>query len=417
MPSRYAMKTILPFLMVFALSACQETPEPENAVEVHYQEIKEERLTLKNDLPGRVSALIVSEVRPQVSGIISKRLFEEGTDVTKGQVLYQIDPAEYKAAYHTAKASLAEAKASVASLALLEKRYRALVKTSSVSQQDLDNAISSHRQARARVDKAKAELETAAINLAYTQIKASVSGRIGASSVTPGALVTANQSAALATIQQVDRVYVDMTQSSADLIRLRRNLAQGKISSGNHIAKVRLTLEDGSPYIPVGVSPEDGSEQWIEGDLLFSEILVGETTGSVTLRAIFGNPDRLLLPGMYVTAHLTEGTLEKAVTIPQRAVLSSGEGEHFVFVLEKTSPDDKTFRAVRRPIELERSLGNRWIVRKGVSAGERLVVEGLQKISQGKTVHAIPVPEQSGSDQPVPPPATDESPVIPEETR
>lgn len=417
MLSRHAIKKILPFIMVFTLSGCQKTPEPENTMTVHYQKIQEERLTLKSDLPGRISAQIVSEVRPQVSGIISKRLFEEGSDVTKGQILYQIDPAEYKAAYHMAKASLAEAKASVTSLALLEKRYRILIKTSSISQQDLDNVISSHRQARARVDKAKAELETAAINLDYTQVKAPVSGRIGASTVTPGALVTANQSTALATIQQINRVYVDIPQSSADLIRLRRNFAQGKMSTDHHIVKVRLTLEDGSPYTPIGVSPENSPEQWIEGDLLFSEIHVGETTGSVILRAIFSNPDRLLLPGMYVTAHLTEGILEKAVLIPQRSVLSSGKGEHFVFVLEKTSPDDKSFRAIRRPVELGHSFGNRWIVKKGLAAGELLVVEGLQKVSPGKNVSAIPAPGQSDSGKPALLPATDHSSVSREETR
>lgn len=324
-----------------------------------------------------------------MDGIVSKRLFEEGTTVRQGQVLYQIDPALYEAAYHTAKASLAEAQAGVAALALLEKRYRSLIRTKSISQQDLDNAVSNHRQARARVDKAKAELETAAINLAYTQIKAPVSGRIGASSVTPGALVTANQSQALATIQQIDQVYVDMNQSSADAIRLRRNLARGTVSSSKNI-KVRLVLEDGSPYTPVGDS-HDEAPQWIEGDLLFSELLVGETTGSVTLRALFSNPDGLLLPGMYVTAMFVEGVQQRAVVIPQSCVLSSGEGQHFVFALERTPSEKKGFRVVRRVIEIERGIGNRWLVKQGLSAGDMVVVEGLQKVMPGEFVNAVPV--------------------------
>lgn len=372
------------------LCGCHETASPpEQKTEVRYFSVVEEPLPLTSSLPGRVSALVVSEVRPQVDGIISKRLFEEGSNVQQGQILYQIDPALYEAAYHTAKAALAEAQASVASLALLEKRYRALIRTKSISQQDLDNAISSHRQARARVDKAKAELETAAINLAYTQIKAPVSGRIGASSVTPGALVTANQSQALAMIQQIDRVYVDVNQSSVDAIRLRRNLARGTVSSSKDI-KVRLTLEDGSPYTPVGDS-HDEAPQWIEGDLLFSEILVGETTGSVTLRALFSNPDGLLLPGMYVTAMFVEGIQQRAVTIPQGCVLSSGEGRHFVFALEKTPSEHEEFRVVRRFIETERSIGTRWLVKKGLSAGDMVVLEGLQKIMSGELVNAVPV--------------------------
>lgn len=399
-----AAKLILALCMTALVSGCHETAStPEQNTEVRYFSVVEEPLPLTSNLPGRVSALVVSDVRPQVDGIISKRLFEEGSNVQQGQVLYQIDPALYEAAYHTAKASLAEAQASVASLALLEKRYRALIRTRSVSQQDLDDAVFNHRQARARVDRAKAELETAAINLAYTQIKAPVSGRIGASSVTPGALVTANQSQALAMIQQIDRVYVDLNQSSVDAIRLRRNLARGTVSSSRNI-KIRLTLEDGSPYTPVGDAHDEASPQWIEGDLLFSEILVGETTGSVTLRALFSNPDGLLLPGMYVTATFVEGIQHRAVIIPQSCVLSSGEGQHFVFALEKTPSEQEKFRVARRFIEIERSIGNRWLVRKGLSAGDLVVLEGLQKIMPGECVNALPVsrtdvgPETASSD-------------------
>lgn len=390
-----AKRLALAFCATALLYGCHETADPpEQKPEIRYFSVVEEALPLTVTLPGRVSALVVSDVRPRVDGIISKRLFEEGANVRQGQLLYQIDPALYQAAYHTAKASLAEAQASVAALALLEKRYRALIRTKSVSQQDLDNAISDHRQARARVDKAKAELETAAINLSYTKITAPVSGRIGASSVTPGALVTANQPQALATIQQIDRVYVDLHQSSVDAIRLRRHLARGTVSSSGERG-IRLTLEDGSPYTRIEDVHEGAPPQWIEGDLLFSEILVGETTGSVTLRALFSNPDGLLLPGMYVTATVVEGLRQRAVLIPQRCVLSSGEGRHFVFVLEKASPEQEAFQVARRFIEMERGVGNRGLVRKGLSAGDRVVLEGLQKIMPGERVNAVPV---SGTD-------------------
>ena len=395
-------RLVLTLWVTAFLCGCHETTSPpEQKAEVRYFSVAEEPLPLTSTLPGRVSALVVSEVRPQVDGIISKRLFKEGANVQQGQILYQIDPALYEAAYNTAKATLAEAQASVSSLALLEKRYRALIRTQSISRQELDNAISNHRQARARVDKAKAELETAAINLAYTQIKAPVSGRIGASSVTAGALVTANQTQPLATIQQIDRVYVDLNQSSVDAIRLRRSLAVGTVSSNRNI-KVRLMLEDGSPYTPVGDS-RDEEPQWIEGDLLFSEILVGETTGSVTLRAMFSNPDGLLLPGMYVTAMFVEGIQPRAVTIPQCCVLSSGEGRHFVFALEKTPSEQEKFRVVRRFIEIERAIGNRWLVKKGLSAGDLVVFEGLQKIMQGEYVNAVPVSSTESSPETVHP--------------
>lgn len=358
-------------------------------VELHYAALSGERITLTSDLPGRVSALVVSEVRPQVDGIILERLFEEGADVVRGQVLYQIDPAVYQAKYNTVKAALAEAEAHVATLALLEKRYINLVKTNAVSRQELDNAISDHRQARARIARAQAELETAAINLAYTNIKAPVSGRIGTSAVTPGALVTAHQPAALAVIQQTDRVYVDITQSSADTIRLRRAMAQGKMSPNGSAAKVRLTLEDGSPYTLVTHDGESNAPEWIHGDLLFSEISVGQTTGSVSVRAVFDNPDGLLLPGMYVTATIEEGALNNAVLIPQGSVLSSGSGGHFVYLLKKNASGDGLFQVERREITLSRTLGNRWIVKSGLVPGDLLIVEGLQKAVPGAIVKGV----------------------------
>ncbi|MDL2316203.1 efflux RND transporter periplasmic adaptor subunit [Desulfovibrio sp. OttesenSCG-928-A18] len=386
--ARFGLAPLL--LLLLALSGCdkgeQQPAEPE---EVRYSIVTEQRITLSSDLPGRVSALVMSEVRPQVDGIILERLFEEGADVQKGQVLYQIDPAVYEATYNTAKAALAEAEANVAALALLEQRYGDLVKRNAVSRQDLDNAISEHGQARARIARARAELEAAAINLAYTRIKAPVSGRIGASAVTPGALVTANQPAALAVIQQTDRVYVDITQSSADTIRLRRAMAQGRMAPNGSAAKVRLTLEDGSPYTPVASGHTDGEPDWILGDLLFSEISVGQTTGSVSLRSVFNNPDGLLLPGMYVTATIEEGALDRAVLIPQGSVLSNGAGGHVVFVLHRDESGEDLFRVERRELTLLRTYGNRWIVKSGLAAGDLLIVEGLQKALSGELVKGV----------------------------
>lgn len=389
-------KAALLLLVILPITGCgEENPPQDEPGEVRYSIVSKERITLTCSLPGKVSALVMSEVRPQVDGIILERLFEEGADVVKGQVLYQIDPAIYRAEYDTAKAALAEAEANVAALAILEKRYRSLVQANAISRQELDNAISDHGQARARIARAKAELESAAINLDYTQIKAPVSGRIGASSVTSGALVTANQPAALAVIQQTDTVYADFTQSSADTIRLRRAMAQGRLSSNGSAAKVRLILEDGSPYTLVAQHHDNDEPEWILGDLLFSEISVSQTTGTVSLRAVFRNPDGLLLPGMYVTAIIEEGVLDNAVLIPQRSVLSSGSGGHFVYLLKKDAPGDTLFQVKRQDITLERTFGNRWIVNSGLSAGDFLVVEGLQKAVPGESVTGIPA--QSGA--------------------
>lgn len=375
-------------LLLTILSSCtEEVSETHTPEKVRYATVETERITMTTDLPGRVSALVMSEVRPQVDGIILERLFEEGADVKKGQVLYRIDPAVYQAAYNTAKAVLAEAEANVIALALQEKRYRRLIVTKSISRQELDNAIAEHAQARARIARAKAELETAAINLAYTQIKATVSGRIGASSVTVGALVTANQSSALAVIHQTDRVYVDITQSSTDNIRLRRAMAQGQMAS-NGTAKVRLTLEDGSPY--TAITQTDGEPEWIQGVLLFSEISVGQSTGSLTLRAVFSNPDGLLLPGMYVKAVIEEGTVDSAILIPQRIPFANNISGHSVYVLQETEAQDGLFRVERRDVRLERAFGNRWIVSSGLKPGDRLILEGLQKVAPGDLVQGIP---------------------------
>lgn len=315
-------RVLMALCCIMSVVGCDASEQLEPApAEVRYSVVREEKVTLTSTLPGRVSALVMAEVRPQVDGIIVERLFEEGADVEKGQVLYRIDPAVHKAAYAKAKASLAEEQANVAAIALLETRQRLLFSQHVVSPQELDNIISQHGQASARVAKAQAELEAAAINLAYTEIKAPVAGRIGASSVTVGALVTANQPSALAVIQQTDRINVDMTQSSTDTIRLRRAMAQGRMAHEGGATKVRLTLEDGSPYTAITRTNANGEQEWIQGDLLFSEISVEQSTGSLMLRAVFGNPDRLLLPGMYVKAIIEEGVVDNAVLIPQGAAV------------------------------------------------------------------------------------------------
>ena len=376
----------------------QQRPEP---AEVVYAVIAAESLTLSSELPGRVCAEVTAEVRPQVDGIIQARLFEEGARVSAGQVLYQIDPAMYEAAHNTARAALEEAEANVTALERLETRYRQLIGSNSVSRQELDNAVAEHGQARARVARARAELETAAIRLAYTQIKAPVSGRIGRSSVTPGALVAAGQSDVLAVIHQTDRVYVDVSQAGADLLRLRRSIAQNKIALNGGSTKVRLLLEDGTPYTLMA-DHQAVPTRWILGNLLFSEVSVSRSTGSVVIRAVFDNPEGLLLPGMYAKAVMEEGVMENAVLAPQQAVISDGSGGHYALVLrpaeaEQTPPSaalqnanlegqTPLYRVERKAVRPDRAFGNRWIMASGLAPGELLVVDGLQKAIPGELV-------------------------------
>lgn len=334
--------------------------------------VKPERVALTTELPGRTSPLLIAEVRPQVSGIIQKRLFVEGSDVKAGQVLYQIDPATYQAAFASAKAALARAEANLIPARLKEERFRDLVKIKAVSQQDYDDANAALKQAEADVASAKAAVETARINLAYTKVAAPISGRIGRSAVTDGALVTANQSAALATVQQISPMYVDVTQSSAELLKLKQNLASGVMkdnSAGQ--AKVKLLLEDGSPYP-------------LAGTLKFSEVTVDQSTGSITLRAVFPNPKQTLLPGMFVRAIVEEGVSDQAMLVPQRGVTRNPQGEAMVLVVgaeEKVEP---------RIIKVVRTVGENWLVSDGLKAGDRVILEGIQKARPGTQVKAVP---------------------------
>ena len=330
-----------------------------------------QRVALTTELAGRTSAYLIAEVRPQVGGIVEKRLFTEGADVKAGEVLYQIDSAAYQAAYNSAKAALSRTEANLIPARLKAERYEELVKINAVSQQDYDDATAALKQAEADVEAGKAALETARINLAYTRVTAPISGRIGRSSVTSGALVTASQPAALATIQQFSSMYVDVTQSSAELLRLKRNLASGLLKSNEAQAQVKLLLEDGSVYPLPGI-------------LKFSEVTVDQSTGSITLRAVFPNPKQTLLPGMFVRAILEEGVSEQAILVPQRGVTRNPAGNPMVMVVgaeEKVEP---------RVVKVVRTVGDNWLVSEGLKAGDRVILEGLQKARPGTPVKAVP---------------------------
>lgn len=345
---------------------------PSGPPEVGIMVVKPEKASLTTELSGRTSPQLLAEVRPQVGGIIQKRLFTEGSEVSKGQVLYQIDPASYQAAFASAKAAESRAEANLMSVRLKAGRYQELVKINAVSQQDNDDAQASLKQAEADVASTKAAVETARINLAYTKITAPIAGRIGRSTVTDGALVTASQPSALATIQQLGSMYVDVTQSSADLLKLKQNLASGMLKKGDSAqAKVRLLLEDGTPYP-------------LPGTLKFSEVTVDQSTGSITLRAVFPNPKQTLLPGMFVRAILEEGTVDQAILVPQRGVTRNPAGAAMVMTVgaeDKVEP---------RPIKVVRTVGDSWLVSEGLKAGDRIILEGLQKARPGTQVKPVP---------------------------
>jgi len=349
-------------------TASQKSGPPEVGVVV----VKPQSVTLTTELPGRTSAHLVAEVRPQVGGIIKKRLFTEGSDVKAGQVLYQIDPATYQASYASAKAAQAKAEANLIPARLKEQRFRDLVKIKAVSQQDYDDANAALKQAEAELASSKATVESARINLAYTRVTAPISGRIGRSSVTDGALVTASQANALATIQQLSSMYVDVTQSSAEMLKLKRHLASGLLKNGGAAqARVRLLLEDGSAYP-------------LPGTLKFSEVTVEQSTGSITLRAIFPNPKQTLLPGMFVRAVLEEGVNEQAILVPQRGVTRKPDGNAAVMVVGAGDTVEQ------RVVKVERTIGDNWLVSEGLKGGDRVILEGIQKAKPGTPVRVVP---------------------------
>jgi len=329
-------------------------------------------LSLANELPGRVSASLVAEVRPQVGGIVQTRAFTEGSDVKAGELLYQIDPSTYRATLQSADAAIAKAEANLVVARAKSERYKELVGIDAVSKQAADEAVAAAAQAVADVAAARAARETARINLDYTRVTSPISGRIGRSSVTAGALVTANQANPLATVQRLDTIYVDVTQSSGELLRLRKELAAGRLQTDKqNRAVVKLRLEDGSLYP-------------LAGTLQFADVTVDATTSAVTLRATFPNPKELLLPGMYVRAVVEEGVRDGAITVPQLdlAVLADHQRHRLAAVVAG--------HGALRPIVIPRTIGDEWLVDAGLKAGERVIVEGLQKARPGAVVRAVP---------------------------
>jgi membrane fusion protein, multidrug efflux system len=342
------------------------------APEVGIVVLRPRAVTINTELPGRTTAYLTAEVRPQVAGIVKQRSFKEGGEIASGDVLYQIDAASYQAAFDSAAAALQKTEAAVPSAQAKVERYQGLIREKAVSQQDFDDAVATLAQAKAAVAASKAELDTARINVAYTQIKAPIAGIIGKSSISVGALVTASQTTALATIRQIDPIYIDLTQSSVSHLKFRRDLAEGRLSKSGTSVPVRLLLEDGSAYAHVG-------------RLAFAEVKVDESTGTFTLRAEFPNPERLLLPGMYVRAILEEGITSSSFLVPQRAVGRNTKGEATALVVGKDDTVEERVLTVRRQV------GSNWLVDGGVAAGDRVIVEGSMKTRAGGKVRPVEV--------------------------
>ncbi len=387
------MRALL-FSVVIAAAACSKGSAsqaqgrgPMPPAEVSVVTLETEKVTLQTELSGRTTASLESEVRPQITGIVKARTFVEGAAVKAGQVIYQIEPAQYQAAYQAAAADLASAKAQLESAKIRDDRYAGLLKIEGVSKQEADDARLTHAQAAASVAQKTAALEMARINLGYTSIVAPISGRIGKSSVTPGALVTAGQPAVLATIRALDPIYVDVTESTEQRLRLRAQLGAGGLQAGS--TTVKLLLPDGSTYDHPGT-------------LEFSEVAVDEATGTVTLRAKFPNPEGTLLPGMYVRAVLDEAVDQNAILAPQQGITHDAKGNATAMVV---GPDGKV---ELRTLVATRAIGDRWLVDSGLKAGDKLIVEGLNKIGPGMPVHATELGAGSGSGSgsaaPPPPP-------------
>nr|WP_314632964.1 efflux RND transporter periplasmic adaptor subunit [uncultured Janthinobacterium sp.] len=350
----------------------QEAPQAQQAPQVVVFTVNPAALPMSAELPGRTNAYQVADVRPQVGGLIQKRLFVEGSDVKAGTALYQIDPATYQAAYNSAKAALSKAKANLLTAGPKATRYKELVAIEGVSRQEYDDALAAFEQAKADVESATAALESANINLKYSTVTAPISGRTSRSTVTAGALVTAGQADALTTVQQLDPMYVDVTQSSTDLLRLKRQMADGTLKKvGEGQAKVDLILPDGTKY---GVS----------GKLQFAGVSVDPTTGNVVLRALFPNPKGELLPGMYVRAQLETGVDEKAITVPQVGVTRNQKGQATALILNKEN------KVEQRVLTTNGTIGTDWLVTSGLAAGDRVIVEGLQKVKPGAPAVAVP---------------------------
>jgi membrane fusion protein (multidrug efflux system) len=373
---RTAVLASLAALTALTASCSRKHPAPPvpppqaGVITVHVQAVM-----TTTDLPGRTTAIMTSEVRPQVSGVILKRLFIEGSDVQEGQQLYQSDPSIYQATYDSAVATLDYDEAALATANAKAARYKPLAAAQAVSEQDYDDAVAAEQEAQANTEIAKASIEQARINLQYTKVLASITGTISRSAVTPGALVTANQTSVLATVTQLDPIYIDLNESSDTLLRLKQEMAAGQLESlDGGAAKVTLKLEDGSAY------PQAGKLQ-------FAEVEVDEGTGTVLLRAIFPNPQHLLLPGMYVHAELEEGVNRNGILVPQQAVSRDVQGDATVLVVREDN------RATLRVIQTGAAIGDQWVVTGGLKPGERVIVDNLVNVQAGMAI--APVAENS----------------------
>jgi membrane fusion protein (multidrug efflux system) len=364
-------------LAALALSACgdkkpdaqaqaQAAPPPEVAV----VKVEPERIGISSELPGRVEAIRIAQVRARVPGIVQKRVFAEGSEVKAGDVLFRIDPAPLQASLSNAEAARARAEANVAQANLKVQRYKPLVATNAISRQEYDDALAAQKQTQADLQAARASVQTASLNLGYATVTAPISGRIGRAQVTEGALVGQGEATPLATVQQIDRIYVNLTQSATELMQLRRAMADGKLQSvGPNQAKVSIVTDDGQVY------PQSGK-------LLFSDVSVDPSSGAITLRAEFPNSQRVLLPGMYVRARLEQAVDQSAITVPQQAVIRDNNGASVMLV----GADGKV---APRPIKTGSVQGDKWIVTEGLNAGDTVIVEGLQKVKPGAPVKAV----------------------------
>jgi len=366
----------LPLLLSVLISSCaEEAPPPQQppAPAVTVVTLKTEAVALTRELPGRTTAYLIAEVRPQVTGIIEERLFEEGSLVEAGQPLYQLDDATYRARYNSALASLARAKATVEVARLNAARAEELVKANAVSQQEHENAIAALQQAEADVGVAEAAVASSRVELDYARITSPIAGRIGKSTVTQGALVTADQPQPLATVQQLDPIYIDLTQSSSELLQLRRAIAGGNVRDTEN-TPVTILLEDGTPYNH-------------EGKLSFAEVSVDPSTGSFSLRVTVPNPDHLLMPGMYVRAVLSSAVLEDGILVPQQGIARDPKGNANALVVGADGTVEQ------RTVEVSRTIGDKWLVSNGLVAGDRVIVEGVQKVQPGMPVEATEAAE------------------------
>ncbi|MCA8236478.1 efflux RND transporter periplasmic adaptor subunit [Burkholderia cenocepacia] len=367
----YRLITVATAAVFLAACGKKESAPPPQTPEVGVVTVQPQAVPVFTDLPGRTSAFLVAQVRARVDGIVLRREFTEGTDVKAGQRLYKIDPAPYIAALNSAKATLAKAQANLVTQNALVARYKVLVAANAVSKQDYDNAVATQGQAAADVAAGKAAVDTAQINLGYTDVVSPISGRVGISQVTPGAYVQASQATLMSTVQQLDPVYVDLTQSSLEGLKLRQDVQSGRLkTSGPGAAKVSLILEDGKTY----------SEP---GKLQFSDVTVDQTTGSVTIRAVFPNPNRVLLPGMFVRARIEEGVNENAFLVPQIGVTHDQKGQAIAMVVNASN------KVEPRPLKTTGMQGQNWIVEGGLQAGDHVIVQGVDKVRPGATVKTV----------------------------